>query len=356
MYDPVLGQFTTADPYVSSPAGTGLNRFAYVGNSPLNFVDPSGFDLSDPYEQLALGITVGSGAGVFTYAAASFGSGAASSGAAASGAAASAASAVGSTGQAAATTAATGPSAGLGAVAGPGAAMAQLPSLLNALSAPTTTMVNSIPAAPSVSTRSPASDSAVAPAGKVSSTLGTSPTVEPAPYLQETPSASRIIPEQPPNWGPGDWQDVLRKAKWTDSQRNAAFLWEDSVINQSIRVNREFYTFIVERNGRYAVLPTQFGSRSSSVGAVEYLESFMDAKIRGVRVTAAAHTHGASTSYQNPRLTDDVFSTHRGGDADFARANNLTSYLGTPHGRLLELLPGQTVGTDLGVLPSYGIP
>lgn len=43
LYDPVLGQFLSADPLMQQPYGQGLNRFAYVNNSPLNYTDPSGF-------------------------------------------------------------------------------------------------------------------------------------------------------------------------------------------------------------------------------------------------------------------------------------------------------------------------
>ncbi len=44
MYDPKLRRFVTPDPFVTEPWNpAGLNRFAYVQNSPLNFVDPSGF-------------------------------------------------------------------------------------------------------------------------------------------------------------------------------------------------------------------------------------------------------------------------------------------------------------------------
>ena len=43
MYDPVAGLFMSADPIMAQPFGQGLNRFAYVNNSPLNMVDPSGF-------------------------------------------------------------------------------------------------------------------------------------------------------------------------------------------------------------------------------------------------------------------------------------------------------------------------
>jgi RHS repeat-associated protein len=44
VYDPVLGRFLSPDPIVQSPYDTqGLNRYAYVRNNPLRFVDPTGF-------------------------------------------------------------------------------------------------------------------------------------------------------------------------------------------------------------------------------------------------------------------------------------------------------------------------
>jgi hypothetical protein len=43
MFDPLLGQFMSADPILQMPYSQGLNRYAYVHNSPLNYVDPSGF-------------------------------------------------------------------------------------------------------------------------------------------------------------------------------------------------------------------------------------------------------------------------------------------------------------------------
>ena len=45
VYDQVIGQFTSPDPFVDGVASTqGWNRYAYVHNNPLSFVDPSGFD------------------------------------------------------------------------------------------------------------------------------------------------------------------------------------------------------------------------------------------------------------------------------------------------------------------------
>ncbi|HEY7550089.1 MAG TPA: RHS repeat-associated core domain-containing protein, partial [Hyphomicrobiaceae bacterium] len=44
VYDPLLGRFGTPDPTTEAPFSTqGWNRYSYVGNSPLNFTDPSGY-------------------------------------------------------------------------------------------------------------------------------------------------------------------------------------------------------------------------------------------------------------------------------------------------------------------------
>lgn len=44
VYDPAIGRFQSADPYVPEPYnGQSFNRYSYVNNSPLNFTDPSGF-------------------------------------------------------------------------------------------------------------------------------------------------------------------------------------------------------------------------------------------------------------------------------------------------------------------------
>jgi len=53
-YDPVAGQFTSADTWLSG----GLNRYAYVGDSPEVFIDPSGHELRD-------GEDGGEGGGIF---------------------------------------------------------------------------------------------------------------------------------------------------------------------------------------------------------------------------------------------------------------------------------------------------
>ena len=47
VYDPVTGRFLSADPYVSHPGfSQSYNRYSYVNNSPLRYVDPSGFAIA----------------------------------------------------------------------------------------------------------------------------------------------------------------------------------------------------------------------------------------------------------------------------------------------------------------------
>ncbi|HTN85272.1 MAG TPA: RHS repeat-associated core domain-containing protein, partial [Sorangium sp.] len=49
IYDPRIGRFLTTDPIVSIPSfGQSWNPYSYVLNSPLNFVDPSGFEQEYP--------------------------------------------------------------------------------------------------------------------------------------------------------------------------------------------------------------------------------------------------------------------------------------------------------------------
>jgi RHS repeat-associated protein len=44
VYDPLLARFGTPDPYTDNPFSTqGWNRYSYAGNSPVNFIDPSGY-------------------------------------------------------------------------------------------------------------------------------------------------------------------------------------------------------------------------------------------------------------------------------------------------------------------------
>ena len=52
VYDQLAGQFVSPDPFIDGPGSTqGWNRYAYVHNSPLSFVDPSGFASDTPDSQ-----------------------------------------------------------------------------------------------------------------------------------------------------------------------------------------------------------------------------------------------------------------------------------------------------------------
>lgn len=60
IYDPKLGRFLQADPFVQSPLDTQmLNRYSYVRNNPLNATDPSGFFLSGIFKGIAKILTGG---------------------------------------------------------------------------------------------------------------------------------------------------------------------------------------------------------------------------------------------------------------------------------------------------------
>ena len=48
VYDPTLGRFLSADPYVQYPETTqAFNRYSYTGNNPLSYTDPSGFRIEN---------------------------------------------------------------------------------------------------------------------------------------------------------------------------------------------------------------------------------------------------------------------------------------------------------------------
>ncbi len=48
VYDPGLGRFLSADLFVQSPySSQSFNRYSYVANNPLSYVDPSGYECSD---------------------------------------------------------------------------------------------------------------------------------------------------------------------------------------------------------------------------------------------------------------------------------------------------------------------
>jgi RHS repeat-associated protein len=49
VYDPVIGQFLSPDPFIPDPLNTqSYNRYSYVQNNPLSLVDPSGFTPDGP--------------------------------------------------------------------------------------------------------------------------------------------------------------------------------------------------------------------------------------------------------------------------------------------------------------------
>ena len=51
-YDPTIGRFLSADPFVTQPFDSqGFNRYSYVNNNPLSLVDPSGFTAEDIEEE-----------------------------------------------------------------------------------------------------------------------------------------------------------------------------------------------------------------------------------------------------------------------------------------------------------------
>ena len=75
VYDPSLGRFLSADPFIQFPASTqGLNRYSYVRNNPLRATDPDGYtelfgDMSDKGwgDMAGVGDYGGSGADVSGY-------------------------------------------------------------------------------------------------------------------------------------------------------------------------------------------------------------------------------------------------------------------------------------------------
>jgi RHS repeat-associated protein len=51
LYDPQIGRFLSADPYIQAPLfSQSLNRYSYAMNSPLNYVDPSGYRWDDDWD------------------------------------------------------------------------------------------------------------------------------------------------------------------------------------------------------------------------------------------------------------------------------------------------------------------
>ena len=50
VYDPVIGRFLSADMYVQAPYNSqSYNRYSYVWNNPVSFIDPSGYTVEGGY-------------------------------------------------------------------------------------------------------------------------------------------------------------------------------------------------------------------------------------------------------------------------------------------------------------------
>jgi RHS repeat-associated protein len=58
MYDPAIGLFLSADPYVQDPTLVqNLNRYSYVINNPLSYTDPSGHFFKHAFREIGRGLT-----------------------------------------------------------------------------------------------------------------------------------------------------------------------------------------------------------------------------------------------------------------------------------------------------------
>ncbi len=72
IYDPMLGRFLQADPFVQSPKNSqSLNRYTYVYNNPLSYTDPSGYFSLKRFFKKWGRVIVAAVASYFTYGAAS---------------------------------------------------------------------------------------------------------------------------------------------------------------------------------------------------------------------------------------------------------------------------------------------
>jgi len=66
IYDPVIGRFLSADPYIQSPDNSqGLNRYSYAWNNPLIHIDPSGYN-NETFGKIFFGIIITAVAAVIT--------------------------------------------------------------------------------------------------------------------------------------------------------------------------------------------------------------------------------------------------------------------------------------------------
>ncbi len=52
IYDPTIGRFMQADPFIQAPKFTqSFNRYSYVFNNPMSYTDPSGY-IANPLKKL----------------------------------------------------------------------------------------------------------------------------------------------------------------------------------------------------------------------------------------------------------------------------------------------------------------
>ena len=69
VYDPTIGRFMSADPFIQAPTDTqSYNRYSYVRNNPVNLVDPSGYNwLSKQWKKWGKPILAIAAAAIITF-------------------------------------------------------------------------------------------------------------------------------------------------------------------------------------------------------------------------------------------------------------------------------------------------
>jgi len=135
--------------------------------------------------------------------------------------------------------------------------------------------------------------------------------------------------------------DILNGLAWQTSEELAAYLFLGTLNPISVKLNVEYFSVIVKKDGKFAFLPGQVGTENESTGFVESLIGALD--LPDIQVVAWMHTHGR---YEGPH--SNQFSEP---DVEITGTFRITGYLGTPSGRFLRILPGEHFGTDLGPLP-----
>ena len=69
LYDPELGRFISADPFIPNPLRSqAYNRYSYVYNNPLAYTDPTGYlSLGNLFKDTLGSLGIGSGSGIFSF-------------------------------------------------------------------------------------------------------------------------------------------------------------------------------------------------------------------------------------------------------------------------------------------------